>query len=136
MSVTDAVQVAMVQALRADAALAALVGDRVYDRVPTGAAHPYVSLGPEDWPQRHGACMALLEGVVQIDVWSRDVGRREAKRIVDRIVEIFDGADLALAAPYRGLGTEIAMRGRIMEDRDGLTIHGVVQIAVMAEAAV
>lgn len=46
---TAALQAAVYQRLRGDAALGALVGDAVYDALPvTAPAGVYVSLGPED----------------------------------------------------------------------------------------
>ncbi|WP_347267247.1 DUF3168 domain-containing protein [Paracoccus sp. (in: a-proteobacteria)] len=46
---TAALQAAVYQALRADAALHGLVGDAIYDAMPvTAPAGTYVALGPED----------------------------------------------------------------------------------------
>lgn len=45
----SALQTAVYQRLLADPALAAIVGDDIYDAIPSGAIPPlYVALGPED----------------------------------------------------------------------------------------
>lgn len=132
MSITDAVQVALVGALRADATLAAEIGDRVFDAVPEDAVHPYVSLGPEDWRDPMADCLIGETGVVQIDIWSRDVGRRECKRITDRIERMFRDGALALPAPYRCVSVAVILR-RILQDPDGRTSHGVVQLRIETE---
>lgn len=134
MSVTDAVQVALVTRLRADAPLAGLIAGRVFDDVPPdgGAAFPYVSLGPEDWTDPLAECFEAEDGTIQLDVWSRSPGREECKRIVDRIATLFRDTDLTLPAPYRCLSVVLIQR-RIFRDPDGVTMHGVVQLRIQTE---
>src|SRR6056297_3860749 len=57
--VAAALQQAVFERLRGDAALEALVGDAIYDAVPNGAVPPlYVTLGPEDARARDDATVA------------------------------------------------------------------------------
>lgn len=133
MSVTDAVQVAIVTALKADAPLTGMVSGRVLDHLPTDAPHPCISLGPEEWPQTWADCLDGVEGTVQIDIWSREPGRREAKGITDRVAAILHGAELTLAGDYRAVSCEVILR-RILRDPDGITTHGVVQVRIEADA--
>ena len=134
MSVTDAVQVALVARLKADTALTALIGGRVFDDVPPDgrAQHPYVSLGPEDWTDPMAECLDGENGVLQIDVWSREPGRLECKRITDRIATMFRDTALALPPPYRCVSV-VLMQRQIFRDPDGLTMHGMVQLRVLTE---
>jgi hypothetical protein len=98
---TDAVQAALVQAMLADAGLAALVGVRVYDDVPDDTPLPYISLGPEFWQPFEALCLDGAEGFVQVDVWSDSVGRVQCREIVERAVALFNGAS-APAVPGGG----------------------------------
>ena len=88
-------QQAIVAALKADAALVALVTG-IYYQPPHGAVKPYVSLGPEDWVSDDADCIQGYEGAVQIDVWSATVGKPEAKRIANAVQDVLHGAELAL----------------------------------------
>lgn len=132
MSLTDAAQGAIVQRLRTDAALTALVGGRVYDDVPDGAEHPYISLGPEDWRPTGVDCIPGEDGVIQIDIWSDAPGRVECKEITDRVAALLDGAEFALAAPFALVSAQVLMK-RYLQDPQSLTRHGVVQLEVMIE---
>jgi hypothetical protein len=133
-SVTDAVQIALVARMRADATLTGLIGTRVFDDVPPDdtALFPYVSFGPEDWTDPLAECLEGEDGVVQLDVWSRQAGRDECKRIVDRIAVLFRDTDLALPAPYR-CPSVVLLQRRIFRDPDGVTTHGVVQLRIQTE---
>jgi len=120
-------QVAIVKALKADAAVKALIGGRIYDRIPmdgTGkvtAKFPYVSLGPEQEIPEHINCIAGGDIVQQLDVWSRAVGRAEAKKIARAVKDALDDVDLSLGSnalvclSYEGR--------RVLTDPDGLTTH-------------
>ena len=134
MSLTEAVQAALVTALRADTALAALIGDRVFDDVLPDAPHPYVSLGPEDWRpiDSDDGCVAGDDGVVQIDIWSRAPGRVECKRITDRVARILQDAALPLAAPYSTVSCRVILK-RVLQDSGALARHGVVQVELMTD---
>jgi len=86
-------QLAIVAQLKGDAAVTALVAQRVYDDVPsetqrasrTGGSWPYVSMGPSDETSDNADCIDGFEITVQIDVWSQDVGYPEARRIADAV---------------------------------------------------
>jgi hypothetical protein len=121
-------QRAMVSTLKANAALTALIAGRVYDHVPqnsaTGAVtaqFPYISFGPEqDIPEDYD-CVDASEIIFQIDVWSRDPGFMEAKRIANAV-------KVALSALSLPVGDNalvyFAFDGRrALRDPDGLTSH-------------
>ena len=82
--------------LGADAALAALVGARIYDGAPRTASMPYVTGGDarlRDWSTAsdHGA-----EHLLTLEVWSAQPGAREALAIADLVSRLLDGAALTL----------------------------------------
>jgi len=97
----DDLQAAVVEALKADAAVTAFVGARIYDRIPDQKTHPFVEFG--DAVVRNdgidcapGACTITFF----LHVWSRAVGSREAKKIAHAIHVVLDGADLALGPDW------------------------------------
>jgi hypothetical protein len=124
---THELQVAIVSRLKADADVSALIAGRVYDVVPAGsdgsAIFPYVSFGPtQDLPEDFD-CVDASEIIIQLDVWSRDPGFREARRISKSVCASLDGAELSIndnALVY----FEYDGR-RDLRDPDGLTSHSV-----------
>lgn len=116
-------QRAMYAALKNDSGVAALVGGRIYDRVPADVAFPYVSFGPEQEIPQANDCFSASELVLQLDVWSRDPGRAQAKIVARAVVDALTIDVLGL--DENGL-TYFEFGGRrILTDPDGLTTHAV-----------
>lgn len=117
-----ALQAAIVQALKNTSGVAALVGERVYDRVPEGARYPYISLGPEQALQDDAECVEGYEIFQQIDVWSAEPGFPETKRICAAVHAALHEADLAVAGfTCHEITHETT---NTLRDADGLTSHG------------
>lgn len=139
MSVAVALQKAIYSALRADAAVSAQIAGRVYDSVPaeekrvaaTGAAFPYISFGSYDFVPDDADCISAGEHTLQIDVWSRAVGRVQAKQITDAVLRVLDGNDADMG-DY-GLVEMRVDVARVIGDPDGLTTHGIVTVTAMIE---
>jgi hypothetical protein len=120
-------QIAIVTLLKNSAAVSALVGNRIYDRVPTDAngkvtaRFPYISLGPDQEIPGNADCLRLSEFTLQIDAWSREVGFPEVKRIARAIEDALSDVELPLSDnacvyfEYDGR--------RVFRDPDGLTSH-------------
>lgn len=87
-------QKALYQRLAADAALMEEIGDppRLYDDPPPDAAFPYVVLGEARAAPVPGAD-GLFEHDLRLHVHSRHAGRRDVKRILDRLYDALEGAD-------------------------------------------
>ena len=125
------VQGLVVQTLKADAAVTALVAGRVFDQVPKDAQFPYVSYGPSDVVEDDADCIDGLLVTFQIDAWSRTVGFPECKRITDAVRRALHQRDLPLgvnALVY--LQHEIT---RTQRDPDGLTSHGIMTFEASVE---
>ena len=138
---TVELQAAIYTALNADADLMALVGG-VYDRVQRsadgsaapsvwGAQNGYISFGPEFVVYEDAECLDLREVNMQIDVWSRQVGRvhckrivAEARRVLLAVPELTENALVLAEAPLT----------RITQDPDGLTTRGLIQLRYEVEA--
>lgn len=112
-------QGAIVQRLKADPAVAALVAGRIFDAIPQGAAFPYVSYGPGDFIRDDADCINGYQAFVQLDVWSRTVGNPEALKIADAVERCLHDANLAL--PTNALVFFNHIQSDPARDPDGIT---------------
>lgn len=132
MSAFLALQAAVIEAMRNDPGVTALIGARSYDRPPDNAVHPYVTLGPADAFEDDAEGITALEVTQQIDVWSLyQGGQSEARRVADAVRKALHNHETALAD-----GTLVDMRVtavRVMADPDGVTSHGVVTIQALVD---
>lgn len=132
---TLALQGAIVAALKGAAPVAAVLGDRIYDRVPTAATKPYVRVGEDQVvPDRAECFERSVEIYATLHVWSGAVGRPEAKLAVGAIVDALDGADLDLGADLNLVLIEHDST-RFVDGDDPLTTHGVVVFRALIDAA-
>jgi len=111
-------------ALGAHAPLTALIGDRIYDRVPEGAVFPYVVIGPAQAARLEASpdCIDDYEVFAQVDVWSRAVGFPEAKRIGKACGDAL--AERSPAIDGLRVGWFVPRDELYRVDADGLTSHG------------
>ncbi|TMV84479.1 DUF3168 domain-containing protein [Thioclava sp. BHET1] len=121
------------QTLLADAAVAALVADRIFDGIPADAIYPAVSFGPSDFLPQPAAGIVLKEHDLQLDVWCQDQGRkRPCKEIVGAVSAAVDFAPLLLPAPLRLVQIWVR-RTQVLDDPDGITTHGIIGLAAQIE---
>ena len=147
MEPTYELQLAVLNKLRATTALVALVGTKIYDRVPEKTAggaivpdvtSPYISFGPvtsvpDDADDSD--CINSEEITFQIDVWSWGSGLAygsvEARQISGLVKKALHKADLSLATnALLSIRHELT---RILRDSDGKTNHGVIQFTATVE---
>jgi hypothetical protein len=125
-------QGAIHDALKGDAALMAMING-VYDRVPEdpwGTIRGYITFGPEFTVYEDDDCIRIEEINLQLDVWSRQVGRVHCKQIVDRVRQVL------LALPEftdHALVLAEAPLSRVSPDPDGLTMHGIINLRFVVE---
>lgn len=125
-----ALQDALVAALRADAAVAALVGARIYDRVPLNAERPYISMGPAQVTEERMDCIDGAEVFQQIDCWSSEPGFGECKTLASAARAALN----RLPAAQAGLNFEIEHRfTSVFRDGDGLTSHAVLSFRALID---
>lgn len=132
-----ALQAAIVAALKGSADLTALLAERIYDRVPEAARFPYMSYGEDQVAEADadgGTC--LIEGFevfVTLHVWSRAVGRAEAKRIGGAVRATLHNRALPVSGfalhEFEHISTDY------FTDPDGLTTHGVCQFRALIDPA-
>ncbi|MGV8830342.1 MAG: DUF3168 domain-containing protein [Devosia sp.] len=147
MEPTYELQLAALNALRASAALTAIVGTKIYDRVPeklaagilvADVASPYISFGPVTVipDDADGSdCIDSEEITFQIDVWSWGPGLAygsiQARQIAGLVKKTLHKADLVLTTnALVSIRHELT---RILRDSDGVTNHGVIQFTALVE---
>lgn len=138
MSISAEVQKLLLDTLKADAPLMALVNG-VWDRAPTGNGpwatpkEAYIDFGATDIRDDYSECIDGETHTVQLDVWSRTVGNIGCKRIVDRIRKVLNRASLSLTE--NALVEVNVVLTRVFDDPDPLTTHGVVSVELMVEVS-
>lgn len=132
MSVSVGLQDFILAKLKGDAGVSALVGSRIYDGPPATPEFPYISLGASDFTPDDADCIDMREETIQIDCWSRANGRKwPCKQIVDAVVGALRHLDGDLAEGAL-VDSEIRI-ARVINDPDGITAHGIVQLAAVIE---
>lgn len=95
-----ALQATLIPALKADAALTALIGaNAVFDAPPRDQHPPYVVMARHDLLPRDGDLAPGHEHRVLIHVWAREPSRKAALTIAERVLAValsaaLDGPDL------------------------------------------
>ena len=120
-----ALQTALVAALKADAALAGLVGAAVFDAPPPGTAPPYVAIVRHDATPRDGDLTPGLEHRLALHGWADRPSRRAALELADRIAAValaLDGAAGLRLTLRRHERTETAIDGETGRARAAVTL--------------
>ncbi len=132
MSPSEELQGAIVALLKNDPGVMALVSD-IYDRVPReawDADEGYISFGPEDVVSDFGGCIEVQNISLQLDIWSRKVGRVHAKRIMHEVRRAMRGLVLS-ENPIVAMGDPFQ---QVVRDPDGSTTHGILRYEFEIEA--
>lgn len=110
--------------LKADPAVTALVGGRIYDGPPPNPTFPYVTIGPDQTLSTRADCFDGSEIVIQFDAWSRTSTQVEAKNIGEAVRRSLNGAPLELIGYVL---TDLWLDTmQTLRDPDGLTSHAVI----------
>lgn len=129
-SQTLAMQGAIVDALKADAALNAVLQKRVFDRVPENVALPYISIGPAQMTEDDADCMDGAEVFQQVDVWSKEPGYTECKKIGGLVRKALH----RLTVTRDGFTFQIEHRFTTEQrDGDGITSHGILSFRALID---
>lgn len=96
-AVSSALQSAVYAALTADAGLTALIGEALYDALPTGALPDlYVTLGPETVRDASSASGAGAWHQFTVSVVTRNAGFQTAKEAAGAVCDVLNDANLTL----------------------------------------
>jgi hypothetical protein len=124
----------IVETLQTDPTIITFVGDRVFDRVENmnpDVQFPYVNFAASTEIEDDADCILGSNIFVQIDVWSREPGFPECKKIAAAVRDALHDRDLQLSE--NALAQLMCQRIRIFRDGDGLTSHGVVEFEALVE---
>lgn len=132
MSASVGLQDVILVALRGNPGVTALVGSRIWDQAPADPAYPHITLGPSDFYTDDAECIFGRVETVQIDIWSRDQGKKwPCKKIVDAVKAALHGHAADMGADAL-VGLDVTLC-RVMDDVDEITVHGIVQVEATIE---
>ena len=132
---------AVINRLRATAAVTAFVSTRIYDRVPEdqsgtpNVAFPYVSLGPSSSIPDDYDCLDGEELTLQLDVWTSGSGEAygsvQCRKICSAIKRALHDVDLTLTTnALVAIQWELT---RILDDPNPAITHGAIQFTATVE---
>lgn len=133
MNVSEELQRYLYAKLRTVPEVVALAESRVYDRVPESRTFPYVSFGSSDIVDDSAECIEAETHTIQLDVWSRAVGKEECKNLVDGIKKALQ-RDEPVIADNAIVEMEVRF-SQVVPDPDGLTTHGIIQVEIKVEVS-
>jgi hypothetical protein len=112
----------------------ALVSGRVYDRPPTTAAFPYITIGDDQVTDDGNTCSDSWEVFSDIHIWSRPQtqSKAEAKTLAASVVDRLRGLSSVSGYAVTVASMESA---RTFRDGDGITEHGVVTMRFVLDEA-
>ncbi len=132
MSVSVAFQDLVLTKLKAASAVTAIVGARIVDGNDDSLDYPNITFGPSDSTPDDVDCIRGREETLQLDCWTREGGKKwPCRKLVDAVKAALHDADGVLST-----GALVLMRVdlvRVFDDPDGITTHGVVQVAGIIE---
>lgn len=115
MTPLKALKIATVEALKADAAVAAIVGAKIYDEVPrdnrgdpSDASAPFIYLGPLGWRRLELGCNPGYEVALRLYAVSTHFGREQVWALHEAMRAALDLKALTLAGghlmtPFRAM---------------------------------
>ena len=133
MSASWALQQAVFAVLSTNDGIVDSFGDppRVFDVPPRGAAFPYCVIGDDAVSDWSTATEKGSEHALQVHVWSRADGHKEAKLAAQAVEDALDGAELAVTGQalvgIRHLATDFT------RESDGETIRAVLRFRAVME---
>lgn len=132
---------AMMTQLKAATSVTALVGQRIYDRVPElqdgtpNVAYPYISVGPTSSIPADFDCIDGEDVTIQFDIWSSGPGEAfssvECRKICSAVKRALHDAELVLSE--NALVTLQWELTRTMRDPNPAICHGAVQFTATVE---
>lgn len=124
-------QAAIVGKLKMTPAVTALIGARIFDHQPASVQFPFVSFGPVQEVPSDYDCIDAAEIIIQIDIWSRAVGKQEASKIATAIERALHDASLTMTDNAFVVITK-GIR-RIFKAADNLTTQGALRFTAVVE---
>jgi hypothetical protein len=105
-SACEALQQAVVNLLRKDEPLKAMVGERIFDEVPADndpVSGDFVYVGAVNLSRIELGCAAGWRARMRLFVTATGFGRLKVWAVVERMVTLLDGSEPRLNGPYKRL---------------------------------
>lgn len=133
MTASEALQLAVIEALKANAELAALTGGEISQNAPDGFSVPYITLGPSSYTPESADDLEGQEETLQVDCWSKQGGSlAQVKRMVGLVSKALHGADLVIADPFAVSEVSVVLAQSFLNP-DQETGRGVIQVTAYVE---
>ncbi|MEO0946234.1 MAG: DUF3168 domain-containing protein [Pseudomonadota bacterium] len=127
-----ALQEAVFSVLIDDSSLTDLLGgEKVFDRAPEGTDYPYVTFTTLNMRDASTTTEAAFECRLTLNVWSRELGRRQVLTILNRIRQLLHDRNLALSDYVLvNLREELS---DVLQDGDKLAFRGITRFRAFIE---
>lgn len=106
-------------------------GVPVVDKPTEKTPMPYIVLGPSYWNDASVECIEAREMTLQIDAFDKRTNKGSLEDLTDDIAAALNGWADEAALTMHPLRVTLV---RVMDDPDGVSVHGVVQVEAMVEA--
>lgn len=128
-------QASIVNRLKNDPGVQAIVGQRIYDKVPANVTFPYISLGDNQVILDTDAseCWDGVEIFWQLDGWARNDYYPECKQISKAVVASMHNHPLTITG-YSNIVVEMNTVN-YLHDPDGITRHVAINLRFLIQAA-
>lgn len=125
-------QQALYERLTSNAPLMAMVSG-VFDRVPDDTSFPYITLGDMAISDASALGTVGTDQRVDLHVWSREGGRKQAAAIMDSVYGLLHNANFSVTG--QALVNARFSSSTIQLENDGWTYHGKMQFRVILQAS-
>lgn len=115
--------------LSASPALTAIVGTRIYDRVPDDAQFPYVVIGVAEFNGRDSHTHSGWTASITLAAWTQNLGRNQAFQILEIIETLLHNQTLGANGWH-----ELSFRrdfSRVLAQDDNVTYEGVLRFNLL-----
>ncbi|MBW7967578.1 DUF3168 domain-containing protein [Bradyrhizobium sp. BR 10261] len=136
MALTDPaadIRSAIVAKLSADPALANLIADRIYDRVPAKPDYPLVTIGNMQVIPESADGIDAAETAVTIHVWDQFKAADKSRQVGGAVVGVLHDEELSTASS--GTQSVLLESANYLRDPDGVTNHAVLTFSILTDAA-
>ena len=132
MSAEAAFQSGLLDHLRTDAAVAAVLGERVFDLPRSGVRYPFLYLGRVESDAADASETRLIELRQTLLIRGRRDDAEAIKQALGAIRAALDAAPLALAPPYQAIHARVVYAD-LFSTSDSRALHGLVRVRAMVQ---
>ncbi|WP_441268682.1 DUF3168 domain-containing protein [Bradyrhizobium sp. 215_C5_N1_1] len=119
--------------LKATPALTALIGDRIYDRVPAKPDYPLVTIGNMQVIPESADGVDAAETSVTIHVWDQFKQADKSRKVGGVVVSALHEEELRTVDS--GTQSVLLESASYLRDPDGVTNHAVLTFSILTDAA-